>query len=235
MKVIGWSGVAYGPALSGTDPEQPTAAKFSTTMLNVLVSLASILLAARPASAQQQLPFWEPPPRELLRKAWPKDPSGRLIYGRLKLNCAVGADSSPLDCLVDSTTPDRPELTQAALSLASLYKAKAKSDGGRADLYIGFEFDTLPEFIRIPDANQVSAVYPPDAAHRGLNGLALMHCWLKTNGHLRDCEIKDETPPSSGFGSASLRLAQIFLMKPATREGQPVESEVTLPMRFRLH
>jgi TonB family protein len=74
------------------------------------------------------------------------------------------------------------------------------------------------------------AIYPTKAGGRG--GQGVIQCIVKTDGLLRDCKIAKESPPGLGFGPAALLLAPSFLMKPALRDGQPVESSVTIPVNF---
>ena len=189
---------------------------------------------ASPTHAQAPVGPWIAPAYQALRAVWPKDASGRFVYGSVRLSCAVGRDSKAADCMVLSTTPDSPELSDAAPRLASLFTASAPGQNGREDLAIRMDVDTFPGFVHTPNGNDIARVYPPDARQRRLAGVGLLHCWIKTDGRLRDCEVKSETPPGRGFGDAALKLAPIVLMKPAMREGKPVETEVTMPMRFML-
>ena len=61
-----------------------------------------------------------------------------------------------------------------------------------------------------------------------------MRCVVDVIGHLRDCEITEEHPAGQGFGAATLKAARYFRVKPATRDGHPVEATITIPMRWKM-
>lgn len=199
-----------------------------------VASAALMALVQFGGGAQAQPPpsFWIGPPYQSLRAAWPREASGRFIYGTIKLNCAVGGDAKPTDCQLQSTVPERPELVDAAPKLAALFTAAMPLQEGRKDLTISMIADTVPAFVRRPDGDDIARVYPRFAMQRRRGGMATLHCWIQINGRLRDCVLQDQVPPGQGFGNAALELAPIIRMKPATREGQPIESEVTIPLTF---
>jgi TonB family protein len=101
-------------------------------------------------------------------------------------------------------------------------------------LDIDLTSDTLPDWLRKPTFDQLMATYPQEAGKKGKSGMAKIRCWVQLSGLLRSCTVINESPPGLGFGSAALVLAPTMLMKPATRQGQPVESEVTIPIVFKL-
>jgi hypothetical protein len=55
---------------------------------------------------------------------------------------------------------------------------------------------------------------------------------VNLQGLLQACSVANEDPPGRGFGQAAIQLAPTFLMTPAIRNGQPVESEITIPVYF---
>jgi protein TonB len=61
-----------------------------------------------------------------------------------------------------------------------------------------------------------------------------IRCIVRTNGDLSDCQVVSEDPPGHGFGAAALKLSSRFHMKPAVRNGQPVEGIVTIPFKWVL-
>ena len=47
------------------------------------------------------------------------------------------------------------------------------------------------------------------------------------------CTVESESPQGYGFGEAALRLSQTFRIRPATRDGVPIEGgHVHVPVRF---
>jgi hypothetical protein len=164
-----------------------------------------------------------------LRAGWPRDASGHLIYGWVILDCSTDANGRASGCSVKSSKPTNPVLEKAALALASLYSRRDKN-GPPRPLNLSVTTDSDPDWLRKPNLDQMAAVFPSKAGGRA--GSALVVCTVKTDGLLRACRIAQETPPGLGFGPAALMLAPSFLMKPAIRDGQPVESEVTIPVNF---
>jgi TonB family protein len=80
--------------------------------------------------------------------------------------------------------------------------------------------------------NELIAVSPKAAVGKTSEGRAAITCIATVQGLLRECKVVSETPPGLDFGAAALALAPTFLMKPATKNGRPVESEVTVPIHF---
>jgi protein TonB len=77
--------------------------------------------------------------------------------------------------------------------------------------------------------------YPERALSLEKSGTARMTCKVNADGTLADCKISSEEPSGLGFGSAALKMASLFKMKPETRDGEPVEgASVTVPVVFRL-
>ena len=68
---------------------------------------------------------------------------------------------------------------------------------------------------------------------QGVSGQAVIKCIVQTDGFLRSCSVVREDRPGMGFGPAAIVLSRVFLMKPATRGGQPVESEMVIPIAFK--
>lgn len=94
----------------------------------------------------------------------------------------------------------------------------------------GAHIRTNPDWLQKPTIDQMMAVYPAKA--NGLSGGAVIVCTVQTNGLLRACKVKSESPEGHGFGTAALALASTFLMKPGLLDGQPIEAEVAIPIHF---
>ncbi len=88
------------------------------------------------------------------------------------------------------------------------------------------------DWLRKPDLAQIQAVWPTKALHKGVSGSAELSCRVNTDGLLQHCAVTSESPQGMGFGAAALLLTPNFEMKPETRNGQPVESIVHIPIRF---
>lgn len=92
-----------------------------------------------------------------------------------------------------------------------------------------------PEWLRRPTGDDVARVYPRRALRRGLSGAVVTSCSVTKQGTLAECRTVDEYPTGEGFGDAALKLMPLFLMRLATRDGQPVEGgTVRIPIRFVL-
>ena len=88
------------------------------------------------------------------------------------------------------------------------------------------------------DVAPVTLVPPPAVSaptiihtHR-TDGHTTMRCIVDVSGHLRDCKITSESPAGRGFGAATLKVAHLFKVKPAMRDGHPVEAAITIPLRW---
>jgi TonB family protein len=196
-------------------------------------------------------PDWEHrPTAEEAAKVWPAAATQKGIReGKATLKCTVAATGLLEGCRVEGEDPPGAGFGEAALSLSTVMRMKPRTVDGQpvggaavtvpvqfsnpAPILKEPKFDTPPDWLRKPTLDQMmAALVPAKAAAAGQSGKARIKCWVRTNGLLRDCEILDETPKGFGFGGAALSLAPFFLMKPALNRGQPVESEVTIPVNF---
>jgi TonB family protein len=92
-----------------------------------------------------------------------------------------------------------------------------------------------PDWIKLPTVEEFEALYPPDAMRRGLEGRAVIRCYVATDGTLYQCVIVNETPAGEGFGDAALKAAASFRMRPQTVDGVPVSgAEVEVPIVFKV-
>jgi TonB family protein len=198
--------------------------------------------AGPPAAAQASDPagpnsatFWIGPKEEALVKLWPHDANGAPVYGSVHLSCVVETDGTAGDCQVRPQARDLPSAAQAALQLAKLYKARRSTPGVRASLEVSVLFDVGPSWQKKPTFDQLLALFPVKAANAGQSGHATIRCWVQTNGLLHNCTVTDESPQGYGFGGAALALTPSFLLRPALRQGKPVESQVSIPINFPIN
>ena len=94
---------------------------------------------------------------------------------------------------------------------------------------------TRPDWIHQPNGQDFVNYYPPQALEAGISGHTAMECTVKADGTLTACHIVEETPSGKGFGSAELKLASRYRMKPQTVDGAPVEgAKIVIPMSWKV-
>jgi TonB family protein len=111
-----------------------------------------------------------------------------------------------------------------ALSAGPTYAAST-TDAGPATF-------TNPDWLQKPNFQQMLLAWPRGSAFKGVSGRAILKCTVNKQGFLQDCSVLSETPADHGFGQAALKLTPTLLFKPALRNGEPVDSEVTIPITF---
>ncbi|WP_371811022.1 energy transducer TonB [Caulobacter sp. S45] len=62
-----------------------------------------------------------------------------------------------------------------------------------------------------------------------------MRCEVSPGGKLFDCVILSESPSGCGFSASSLKAAKLFRVKPATRDRVPIQSSITIPLKWQLN
>lgn len=115
-----------------------------------------------------------------------------------------------------------------ALGLGGLASADAREPRGPVV--------TKPDWVRMPDADQVTRHYPHAASLLEITGRAALDCKVDSFGALSGCVVASETPRGLGFGPAALNMTPYFRMKPMSRDGRPVDgAKITIPIVFRMH
>jgi TonB family protein len=197
----------------------------------LLAASMALIGAARaePAEPYDDGTHWIGPDFATLKAGWPHDRAGRLLYGKVELDCGVGADGSATDCKVLSARPSDPRRIKAAIGLAALFEARDRTFE-RAVIDLDLTIDEDVEAVKEPDADQIRALWP-DAA-RGVEGLATLKCTVTADGRLAACTVLKEAPAGIGFGAAALAASPIYRFKPAMKLGQPVETDLILSIAF---
>ncbi len=91
---------------------------------------------------------------------------------------------------------------------------------------------THSDWLQKPTGDQIRWAFPPKAAEQNLNGAATITCDVEITGALGACKVVRESPKDMGFGEAALSLGPVMRLKPATRCGVAVVSQVTIPFNF---
>ena len=89
-----------------------------------------------------------------------------------------------------------------------------------------------PVSSSVPDAPGSTPV--PSAPAKAREAQATVRCTVDVTGHLKDCSVLSENPPGPAFGADALKLTRFIRVKPPTRDGQPAEGFVILPIKFKL-
>ena len=92
-----------------------------------------------------------------------------------------------------------------------------------------------PDWARKPSGEDIARFYPERAQRMSVEGRATLSCSVTSKGTLADCSVVSEEPADQDFGSAAMRMAKLFKMKPQALDGSPVDGgTVRIPLSFRL-
>jgi len=178
------------------------------------------------------------PTRAEISAAFPQNAIGKVASAEVVLDCHVRIDDGGLtDCVANSTSPDSPAFSHAALQLSSAFKFSmvdlADFRGVRVQVPITFHdpsAPTVPPTIRSPvwihefDPGDLATIYPARAIAAGVrSGRGEVDCGVAHSGELIDCKVVAETPTGLGFDEATLKVAAQMAMSPWTADGEPVE------------
>ena len=204
-----------------------------------LAAAVLLLGAANVAAAAPQPSRWlTAPGAAQFRQVWPAEAAKQQIGGRAVMRCHVEPSGRLSACRIATESPVGMGFGAALLSLVPQFQLRPELIAAQAqegDIVVygdWYEFDKAPDWLRKPTAQDLLVVWPKDAWRRGINGKATISCVVSTAGALFDCMVTSESPVGEHFGEAAVALAPQFLMRPATRKGQPVISDVNVPIIF---
>lgn len=91
---------------------------------------------------------------------------------------------------------------------------------------------TKADWLRQPTPSEFQSLYPKAAVKVRAGAVVMLTCVAATDGSLKRCTAKSQRYDEYGFEAAAVQMAQYFLMRPATVDGVPVESNVRVPITF---
>jgi protein TonB len=78
-----------------------------------------------------------------------------------------------------------------------------------------------PQWIERLTIAQMLPYFPPYAVQFRTSGNATLACQVNAQNHARNCRILGETPRTTGFGQAAIRMSHLFRIRPPERDGVP--------------
>jgi len=81
----------------------------------------------------------------------------------------------------------------------------------------------------------VKPSYTSSAMQARISGTALVECTVLANGTVTDAKIVGSLDKVHGLDQEALRAARLWIFKPGTCEGKPVDVVVRIALEFNLH
>ena len=75
----------------------------------------------------------------------------------------------------------------------------------------------------LPSNNDLDHRYPHDAMRRDIPGVARLVCLVAVDGHLTNCDIREEAPAGAGFGPATIAVSEYVKLQPGLYTGKFVD------------
>lgn len=82
---------------------------------------------------------------------------------------------------------------------------------------------TRPEWVRKPSGQDIANALNSTASRGQPVGWAVMRCRATAAGTLNPCRVIIESPDPGPIGKVALKLAPIFRLKPAMKDGKPID------------
>ncbi len=192
------------------------------------------------------------PTGDQLYAAWPANARALGLEGSARLQCVIDVEGRASGCQVTSESRPGMDFGRAALSMARQYRfAPAIIDGKAAPIAmpvsVAFRCEsrcepldvrelTRPLAVRVlwrkaPTAEDVAKAYPPEARAKGIDGKVILDCTMQSDGSLKGCLAKSESPVGQGFKQAAEQLAPLFQAPDLTNSAFK-DAQVLLPVSF---
>lgn len=210
-----------------------------TMSLAAAAAFGAALASSHALAADAPASVTKGPPESAFRASWPASARAKDLGGRAVARCKVSAAGALSDCAIVLDSPAGEGFGAALLTMTQGYSVKpAIKDGAPVESTVllsgyWYHWDKAAEWVRKPTSADLLAVWPKEAARKGIAGGAILNCLLTPQGALADCFVDNEWPEGQHFGQAALAMAPQFLFKPASREGKPVPSVLRIPINFK--
>jgi hypothetical protein len=172
-----------------------------------------------------------------LAAVWPAAAKAKNLGGSAVMHCVVAPDGELADCGV-MTERSHAGFGAALLSLAPKFRARPFPQGqapARSDFVVTATWplaSTPADWQVAPKTGDFSTSYTYAAWKSPTPGVAVMNCLEARMGALHDCMVVYQDPPGKGFGTMLLRFQTYLNLKPAMRDGKPIDTGVNIAMRF---
>ncbi len=185
-------------------------------------------------------PVWVAAPTfDDLAHAYPPRAGG--MEGYAVAHCELLRSGALTNCQATKETPENHGFGKAATTLARRFKVDPDIATARPhdDLWVDVPIRfpppgpapdrsvTSPRWVAGFDPDEALALYPPEAAAKGVAaGRGVARCVVAPGGTLTDCAPQPGDPDGLGFSEAAVKLAATMRMNPWTADASPVDGAV---------
>ena len=114
-------------------------------------------------------------------------------------------------------------LSKSEIGADFTWKVPYYDDPAHLDHPIQNHIITNPDYDVRPTPEELERLYPHQARGIGVPGRAVIKCGVRVDGHVKNCEVVEESPKDYGFGSAGLAALKLFRFKPQLRDCVPTD------------
>ena len=199
-------------------------------------------------------PLEVPSYRRMHPPKYPVEAVRNHISGEVVLKVAIDEHGTPVSAEVESVEPEQSTrvLADAAIAAAMQWRfnpgfKNGVPVGGTMLVPVNFRADDTPDGpayeLITPQTQEVGASYrkmrppeyPPEAIAAKIAGTLYLRARIDANGNVTDVYV-DQAVPASALMLKDTAIAALksWQFNPAKQNGQPLESEVLVPMQFRI-